>query len=33
VFWPPFRAFRFPLFDHDAFTHHTMHVLDACDLN
>ena len=22
-----------PYFDHDAFMHHTMHVLDASDLN
>jgi len=22
-------VFRFPYFDHDAFMHHTMHVLDA----
>ena len=23
------RFFGFPYFDHDAFTHHTLHVLDA----
>jgi len=29
VFLPTFRVFHFPQFDHDAFMHHTMHVLDA----
>jgi len=26
-----FSVFRFPYFVHDAFMHHTMHVLDASD--
>ena len=26
-------VFRSPYFDHDAFMHHTMHVLDAPDVN
>jgi len=29
VFLHALCVFRFPYFDHDAFMHHTMHVLDA----
>ena len=34
MFFTYFMCFSFPpYFDHDAFMHHTMHVLDASDVN